>query len=95
MSQPEGKIFVKPAKEKVLVRNPERSRHLKVEGEWVVKNVYWFRRIKDGDVVELKGADLKNKMKEISDTKAKAKKEAVAKAKESANKTTNSVKNQE
>jgi len=51
MNQP-AKIFVKPADEKVLVRNPERNRHLKVEGEFVTSDPYWFRRILDGDVVK-------------------------------------------
>jgi len=53
MSQP-VKIFVKPANEKVLVRNPERNRHLKVEGEFVTYDAYWLRRMNDGDVVKAK-----------------------------------------
>jgi len=51
MNQP-VKIFVKPAHEKVLVRNPGRNRHLKIEGEFVTYDAYWLRRINDGDVVK-------------------------------------------
>lgn len=85
MNQP-VKIFVKPKNKKVLVRNPERNRHLKAEGERVVKDAYWHRRIKDGDVVET-DAPKKTAKKKIA-------KKKVAK-KSTGNATTNSTKNQE
>lgn len=52
MSQPVVRIFVKPTNENVLVRNPERNRHLLKEGELVTYDAYWLRRMNDGDVVE-------------------------------------------
>jgi len=87
------KIFVKPAKEEVLVRNPERNRHLKVAGEFVTKDAYWFRRIQDGDVNEIKGDALKALLKKIADAKAKAKKEAKVIEEASAKTATNPEKN--
>jgi len=54
MSQPKAKIFLKPKTAKLKVRNPASGQHLIKTGEWVENNVYWFRRMKDGDVVETK-----------------------------------------
>ena len=54
MSKLDNKIFVKPTKPDIKVRNPERGRHLALEGEWVPKNAYWFRRERDGDIEQTK-----------------------------------------
>jgi len=64
MSNPTGKIFIKPTKEAIQVRNPERGGHLKNEGEWVPKNAYWHRRLNDGDVVNAKPPATKKIIKE-------------------------------
>lgn len=46
MSEP---VILKPAG-KNLVRNPDTGGHLQANGEPIVMNAYWHRRIKDGDV---------------------------------------------
>lgn len=54
MSKQSERLFVKPTNPEIKVRNPERGRHLKIEGEWVPKNAYWFRRERDGDIEQVK-----------------------------------------
>lgn len=46
------KIFIKPASDKVKVRDPRSGIALKAEGESKPNDVYWQRRLKDKDVVE-------------------------------------------
>ena len=46
-------IKVKP-KQGVMVRDPETREPLKAEGEMKPRDTYWLRRIKDGDVIEVK-----------------------------------------
>ena len=50
-------MFLKPAKEGLIVRHPETKRPLKKEGEKVNKNSYWLRRLKEGSVIEIKGVE--------------------------------------
>ena len=45
--------FLKPVKG-MLVRLEDATRHLFAEGEEVTMSSYWRRRIRDGDVVEVK-----------------------------------------
>ena len=52
MTEPQARIFLKPKTDTLKVRNPATGKHLIKTGEWVENNVYWFRRIKDGDVVK-------------------------------------------
>ncbi len=49
------KVFLKPVAGR-LVPHPERSGYLSEQGEEVVINSYWQRRINDGDVVKGKQA---------------------------------------
>lgn len=53
-------INLKPAKTNVPVRKPDGS-YLAVEGEAVLRNAYWVRRLNDGDVVKFKPAASTNK----------------------------------
>lgn len=46
------KFYIKPATDKIKVRDPRSGIALKAEGEWKPKDVYWTRRHKDGDVIE-------------------------------------------
>lgn len=45
--------FLKPA-EGMLVRLEDCTRHLFKEGEEVMMSTYWRRRLRDGDVTEVK-----------------------------------------
>lgn len=45
------KIKVKPAKEGLKVVHPETARDISADGEYVVKDTYWMRRLAEGDVV--------------------------------------------
>lgn len=52
----DGRIFIQPKPQPegqpaLKVRKPVNG-HLKAEGEWVMPESYWLRRIKDGDVIE-------------------------------------------
>lgn len=52
----DGRIFIQPKPQPegqpaLKVRKPANG-HLKAEGEWVMPESYWLRRIKDGDVIE-------------------------------------------
>lgn len=52
----DGRIFIQPKPQPegqpaLKVRKPANG-HLKAEGELVMPESYWLRRIKDGDVVE-------------------------------------------
>lgn len=49
------KIFLKPSKG-LKVPRPEDGRFLEEGGEWVEQSSYWKRRVKDGDVSEVKDA---------------------------------------
>lgn len=49
------KIFIKPAEGRV-VPHPERGGFLSEQGDEVVINAYWQRRLNDGDVVKAKPA---------------------------------------
>ena len=51
MTEPKTRIFVKPKTKELKVRNPATGKHLIKTGEWVENNVYWLRRIKEGDAV--------------------------------------------
>lgn len=46
-----SKIFVRPSREGLLVREPGSERHLPPAGREVETNSYWVRRIQTGDVV--------------------------------------------
>ena len=52
------KIFVKPA-EGLIIRDPKTYAILPVDGAFVEGNVYWHRRIADGDVIQ--GSEVKKK----------------------------------
>jgi len=47
------KIFVKP-REGLRVKNPVDWQPLPPEGKKVERNTYWIRRLKAGDVIEIK-----------------------------------------
>lgn len=49
------KVFLKPVTGRV-VPYPERARNLAEDGEEVVINTYWQRRLNDGDVIKIKPA---------------------------------------
>ena len=46
-------VVLKPAGHN-LVRNPDTGGHIDKSGQPIVLNSYWRRRIKDGDVTEVK-----------------------------------------
>jgi hypothetical protein len=49
-----------PGRENLLVRNPDNAMQpLAKAGETVPDTAYWRRRLKDGDVVEVKAAESK------------------------------------
>lgn len=48
------KIFLKPNKPGLIVRNPINGLPLPASGLTVELNSYWRRRLRDGDVVELR-----------------------------------------
>jgi hypothetical protein len=50
-----ARITVKPAEGR-LVRHPGNYRPLAADGEQVEKNSYWTRKLRAGDVVEVKPA---------------------------------------
>lgn len=45
------KQWIKPASEELKVFRPDGSGYLSAEGEQVELDIYWHRRIDDGDVV--------------------------------------------
>ena len=47
-------FFIKPAKADITVRDPSSGKALAKEGERKLRRVYWYRRLRDGDVVECK-----------------------------------------
>jgi hypothetical protein len=50
-----NKLFIKPAVEGSVVRQPDRAmKPLDAAGEWVVDNEFWQRRLLLKDVVEAK-----------------------------------------
>jgi len=68
MSGHEGKIYLKPARIGLLVRNPERGGHLPPEGAWVTRNAYWLRRENDNDVVETTAPKANTKKQTVKTT---------------------------
>jgi len=58
MSQKQDQIFIKPA-DGLTVRDPFTQRPLAPQGERKLRNAYWLRRLKDGDVVKTKPAAAK------------------------------------
>lgn len=54
----QDQIFIKPA-DGLTVRDPITQRPLAAEGERKLRNAYWLRRLKDGDVVKTKPAAAK------------------------------------
>ena len=48
------KLFLKPAREGLVVRDPANGRPLPPEGEAVAPSSYWDRRLADDDVVKTK-----------------------------------------
>ncbi len=80
MSKP---LFIKP-KPKTLVRNPERNNeHVAAIGAKVVRNAYWLRRLRDGDVTEIEQAEFEKAVEaEQQKIRDAAKKAAAAKAAE-------------
>lgn len=49
-------MFLKPGKPDLLVRHPLTKRKLKADGEEIQLNSYWRRRLKCGDVIEVKSS---------------------------------------
>lgn len=49
MSSKDDRLFIKPATG-LQVRDPFTMRPLAVEGESKMRNAYWLRRLRDGDV---------------------------------------------
>lgn len=67
-------MFVKPSSKKVKVFDPATKLHLKEEGKEVPKSNYWLRRLRDGDIVEIKKEESKairksNKNENMGDKK--------------------------
>lgn len=48
------KIYLKPDREGLVVRDVVTGQQLPAEGAWVPRASYWMRRLRDGDVVESK-----------------------------------------
>ncbi|MGE0487313.1 MAG: DUF2635 domain-containing protein [Gammaproteobacteria bacterium] len=48
------KRTLRPRTPDLIVRKPETGLPLDVNGEEVVMNTFWRRRLKDGDVIEMK-----------------------------------------
>jgi hypothetical protein len=44
-------LFLKPAKDGLLVRDPDTGKALAAEGEYKPRSTYWIRRLKTGDVI--------------------------------------------
>ncbi len=44
-------LFVKPARNGLIVRDPQTGKPLSAEGEQKPDTTYWRRRLRDGDVV--------------------------------------------
>ena len=63
--------FLKPENEKLKIRHPITGEYLPAHGVDVELTSFWRRRIKDGDVVELKGTDA-DKARAAINAKAKA-----------------------
>lgn len=59
----EAEIFIKPAKDGLIVRDPITTRPLDAEGESKPRNKHWLRRLKDKDVVEAKRPVVKSTAK--------------------------------
>ena len=47
-------LFLKPARDDLVVRNPANREALPAEGKSMPDTPYWRRRLKDRDVVETK-----------------------------------------
>lgn len=45
-------MFIRPAKPGLIVRDPQTKQRLPAEGKEVPPLTYWFRRLRDGDVLE-------------------------------------------
>lgn len=77
------RIFIKPAKQAVNVRKL-RGGLLNEHGEYVPREVYYLKRIKDGDAIELTSeADIK---KALAKAKGDARKAVAAKSTNSTDK---------
>ncbi len=46
------KMFITPAREGLIVRDPASRQPLPAEGAWKPRDSYWTRRLMGGDVVE-------------------------------------------
>lgn len=58
-------MTVRPARENLLVRQPERDGDpLPAEGASVPRNAYWLARLRDEDVVVVKKTSVAKKTKE-------------------------------
>jgi hypothetical protein len=63
-------MFIKPARENLIVRDPSTVEPLPIEGKKVKTNLfYWQRRIMDGDVIEV-SIQNKQESKSVKTTKA-------------------------
>lgn len=62
MSKSITTLTIKPKFSGLLVRMPNGER-LQEEGETVPRTAYWLRRLKDGDVLEVKPATIKKETK--------------------------------
>lgn len=61
-------IYVKPAREGLVVRDVVTGQSLPAEGASVPRSSYWMRRLRDGDVVEAKPPKKKSAPKPQGDT---------------------------
>jgi hypothetical protein len=44
-------LFLKPAKDGLIVRDPDTGKALAATGEYKPHTTYWIRRLKTGDVI--------------------------------------------
>ncbi|EJL6420096.1 DUF2635 domain-containing protein [Vibrio cholerae] len=61
----QNQIKVKPAKASVPVRK-ENGEFLKQEGETVTRSAFWVRRLKDGDVVQVKESMSQGEIEQVA-----------------------------
>jgi len=67
-------IYIKPAKEKTIIRMPEKQNQIMpAHGAQVEQNSFWLRRLKDKDVMKTSAEDFKKAEKGLRD---KVKKES-------------------
>lgn len=50
----QNRIFIMPSKPGLIVRDPVTGTPLEATGEYKVRDPYWIRRLKGGDVIAAK-----------------------------------------